>query len=145
MTDEVIEPLIANRGSRLPATPEEIIDSWTGLGGSVTVSPIDFGGVMRLGPTRFYPVVDKESLMSGWYGSFDKLLYIYVSRNIPVGYFYQGPRVPDLYPIPIPEGAERVIKRKMPFDVLMQIRSGLKPFNSTPSDPSTNQTSKNSL
>lgn len=128
MPDEVIEPLAANRGSGLPATLEEIVDSWTGLGGSVTVSAIDLGEVRRLNPTRFSPVVDRESLMSGWFGSFDKFLDIYVSRSIPVGYFYHGPRVPDLYPIPIPEGAERVIKRKMPFDVLMQIRSGLKPF-----------------
>lgn len=115
MPDSVIEPLTRERDPGVPATLEEVLDSWTGLRGSVTVSIPDFGAVMRLDPSRFKPIVEVELLRGlAWYGTFDKHLEIYLSRRIPVGYFYHGPNIPDLLPIPIPEGAERVIRRKIP-------------------------------
>lgn len=67
--------------------------------------------------------------MLGWFATFDEILSIYVSRNIPIGYFYHGPRVPELH-APVSMGA-RVVRSKIPFDKLMQIRLGLRPFKLT--------------
>lgn len=133
MTDEVVEPNYPlEREPGVPATPEEVSDSWVGLYGNVTINPHDFSAVVKTGYKRFDPITEADVLRNlAWYGTFDLRLRIYVSRGIPIGYFYHGPNVPDLLPIPIPDGAERVIRRKMPPDILRQIRSNLKPFKRT--------------
>jgi hypothetical protein len=129
---DVIEPLVAERDPGVPATLNEVLDSWTGLQGSVTVSPEDFRVVITIGFNRFDPITESDVLRNlAWYGTFDKVLEIYVSRRIPVGYFYHGPNVPDLLPIQVPEGAERVVRRQIPFHILTQVRLGLKPFRRT--------------
>ena len=131
MPEEIVEPLYSHeRGPGRPATPEEVIDSWTGLQGCVTISGQDFCSVRQIGYKRFDPITEADLIRNlAWYGTFDEVLKIHVSRRIPVGYYYHGPNVPDLLPIQIPEGASRVIRREIPPDVLMEIRSRLKPFS----------------
>lgn len=128
MSDEVVAPLTPTRELGKPATYQEILDSLTGLEGTVTISAIDFAEVRKHGCGRIEPITTRDQLLLGWFATFDEILSIYVSRNIPIGYFYHGPRVAELHS-PISMGA-RVVRAKIPFDVLMQIRSGLKPFKS---------------
>jgi hypothetical protein len=126
MPDEVVAPLIPTREPGKPATYQEILDSFTGLEGTVTISAIDFAEIRKHGCGRVYPITMRDLLVLGFYATFDEILNVYVSRNIPVGYFYHGPRVAELH-TPISMGA-RVVRDKIPFDVLVQIRLGLKPF-----------------
>jgi len=132
MSYEVVEPPYPyEREPGVPATPEEVIDSWTGLRGKVTINAHDFCALRKIGCGRFEPITEAYLIRTfAHYGTFDTFLQIHVSRGIPVGYFYYGPNVPDLLPIQIPEGAERVIRRKMPPEIQRQIREGLHPFRS---------------
>ena len=129
MPDEVVEPLSANRGTGQPATYQEVLDTFTGLRGTVTINALDFTPIREHGAGRFNPITMRDFLVLGWFATFDEILEIYVSRNIPVGYYYHGPRVAELHS-PISMGV-RVVRSKIPFDVLMQIRSGLFPFKLT--------------
>jgi hypothetical protein len=129
MPDEVVEPLTPTREPEKPATYQEILDSLTGLEGVVTISAIDFAEIREHGCGRIWPITTRDQLMLGWFATFDEILSIYVSRNIPIGYFYHGPRVPELH-APVSMGA-RVVRSKIPFDKLMQIRLGLRPFKLT--------------
>jgi hypothetical protein len=122
----VVEPLIPTRDPGKPATYQEILDSFTGLEGAVTINPIDFAEMRKLGYDRLDPITRREQLLMGFFATFDEILNVYVSRNIPVGYFYHGPTVAELHE-PKNLGI-RVVQDKIPFHILMQIRLGLKPF-----------------
>lgn len=49
MPDEVVEPLTPTREPGKPATYQEILDSFTGLEGTVTISGIDFAEIREHG------------------------------------------------------------------------------------------------
>jgi hypothetical protein len=88
------EELCPEDPSQLPATSAEVENSLARRKGPFTVNPIDFIHI-RLSPW-FNPEEDPEKRQEGLYGSLSGE-DIYVSRMIPIGFFYQGPRIPTLH------------------------------------------------
>jgi hypothetical protein len=93
----------------LPASPEEIVNSFIHGHGPFTVNSIDYNTLSKLGNSKyFYPYVNKESIQKGIFGFFRKYfenstsldvnperIPIYVSSRIQVGYFYDGTVIPE--------------------------------------------------
>lgn len=96
-TDEEIrmwEELCPEDPSYLPATIAEVERSLADRKGPFTVNPVDFVQV-RLSP-GFTLEENSGQRQEGLYGVL-KGEAVYVSRLIPLGFFYQGPRLPTLH------------------------------------------------
>lgn len=110
-----------------PATWDEVQASWTLRKGPFTVSSFDFAVMREQGVRRLEIEVMPELLRRGLYGYFDSTKPIHVSRAIPVGFYYEGPWVPELHWRPDPDGP-RQLEPKLPFEVECRVLESLLPF-----------------
>jgi radical SAM superfamily enzyme YgiQ (UPF0313 family) len=110
------------------ANPEEVVASWRYLHGPFTVNAEDLAVIRGL--PSFSPCTTKEELMKGQLGFYTKgsgfSTPIYVSRAIPVGFFYLGPRVPEIHWTP--SGTERELEPSLPLEVNYFLIERIKPF-----------------
>jgi hypothetical protein len=116
----------------LVTTPEEVTSSWKYRNGPFTISAKDFTAIRALGYKHFDPVTIKELLLSGFLGTYEKgpgveSIPIYVSRGIPVGFYYEDPRIPELHWRPMFPG-ERVLEPKLPMEIECKLQEELRPF-----------------
>ena len=119
-----IEPLSPEREGGKPATLEEILSSLTGRSGTVTLNGMDFGVLRGTERGRFNPITTRDLLMTGWMGTFDKVLHIYISRKIPVGYYYLG-YIQELHTQFV---AGIGVQPDLDPQTIAQVQRGLEPF-----------------
>lgn len=114
------------RGS--PATGNEIRAVLQGLSGPFTVNPRDLAVLCQMG--GFRPTTERGDLLYGHLGDIQSITGqwcpVYVSRRIPVGFYYPGWESEMQY-IP-PDGPERVLAPELPDVVRDKIRLGIRPF-----------------
>jgi hypothetical protein len=111
----------------LPATWDEVRASWTLRAGPFTVNSQDLAVILKHGSGRFEPETGRDSLFNGFFGCFDNKP-VYVSRSIPVGFYYEGPRIPEIHWRPAP-GGKRMAEPELSFDVESQVLENLLPFD----------------
>jgi hypothetical protein len=121
---EPIPPLDHERAPDDPATLEEILTCFTGHGGTVTVNAVDFCAIRNAPAGRFQPITTRDLLMTGWVAILDKVLSIYVSRRIPVGYYCWGHH-PELHTKYV-DGMG--IQPHLDSQSIRQVQRGLEPF-----------------
>lgn len=121
---EPIEPLGREREPDDPATLEEILSCFTGRGGTVTINAVDFCAILNSPAGRFQPITTRDLLMTGWIATLDNVLSIYVSRRIPVGYYYWGHH-PELHTRNV-DGMG--IQPHLDQQAIRQVQRGLEPF-----------------
>lgn len=128
----------------LPATPKEVEDSFRYRKGPFTINATDFQAFRGL-RDNFDPCVERVKMLTGLFGWFsmskpkDPLFQIayrgeddpdarpvYVSRQIPVGFFYEGHH-PELHYIPVP-GAPRQLAPEIPAELIAKVGMSLEPF-----------------
>ena len=80
----------------LQASPDEIKISWAERDGPFTINAKDYHGLKGCGPNHFVPEDNKHNLLLGMIGHFDGK-EVYVSKAIHIGFFYEGPRIPELH------------------------------------------------
>lgn len=80
--------------SHLPATQAEVSRSLGSKTGPFTVNPVDF--VQVWGLPNYLPEENSGKIQDGLYGSLNGQA-IYVSRIIPLGTYYNGPRLAKLH------------------------------------------------
>lgn len=101
-TDEEIQlwsKLCPEDPDHLLASVEEIRVSWCNRRGPFTINPRDYHGLKGCG-SEFAPETRKESLLQGLIGTYSGRS-IYVSKAIPIGFFYDGERIPELHWYPV--------------------------------------------
>jgi hypothetical protein len=116
----------------LVATPEEVTSSWKYRNGPFTISTKDFTAIRTLGYKHFDPSTIKEELLSGFFGNYEKgpgvePIPIYVSRGIPTGFYYEGPKIPELHWRPDLYD-KRVLEPKLPMEIECKLQEELRPF-----------------
>ena len=97
-TDEEIQMwslLCPEDPDHLLATVEEVRDSWREREGPFTINPRDYHSIKGCG-LEFVQEVRKEDLIQGLIGRYLGKR-IYASKAIPIGFFYEGERIPDLH------------------------------------------------
>jgi hypothetical protein len=112
----------------LPATPEEIQSSWKYRPGPFTVSSKDAPTIMRLGQDFIDPTTQASDLYSGLIGWLKEgRCPVYVSRAVPMGFYFMGPRYEPMFP-PIPEGVVAWVPPDLTVEEAHHVRRGLQPF-----------------
>jgi hypothetical protein len=108
----------------IQTTIEEVKASWEWKLGPFTINPKDFA------LTRFHNLIEENvlrtELMEGFIGIYqnDAKSSVYVSREIPEGYYYEGPRIPELHCKP--EWGS--IKPDLSDETVTLLEQKLKPF-----------------
>lgn len=83
----------------LPTTAAELRSCWEFRNGPFTVSPKDAEVLFHMARPEWTPETDATQLKMGCLGWHDRRP-VYVSRAIPVGYFYEGQRIPEIHYLP---------------------------------------------
>lgn len=114
----------------LKSTEQEVINSFKYRKGPFTVNAADFS-IMRLLVDRFTPNDKVSDLMAGFFGTYNNdagyKCELYVSRRIPVGFFYEGEREPKLHNDF--NDVSRNRSEKLDDITYHSIQSGLRPFS----------------
>lgn len=79
----------------LLATVEEVRASWVERKGPFTINARDYHSLKGCG-RDFTPETRHEYLIQGLIGEYISKK-VYVSKAIPIGFFYEGPRIPALH------------------------------------------------
>jgi hypothetical protein len=104
--------------------------SWADRNGPFTINAKDYHGLKGCGPNHFVPEDNKHNLMLGMIGRFDGK-EIYVSRMIHIGFFYEGPRIPELHWHPNPANRYE-IEPQISAEVELRVWNTLYPFKLIP-------------
>ena len=110
----------------LQATPQEVRASWVTRKGPFTINAKDYHGLKGCGAGHFVPEDGKDNLLLGMIGQFDGKS-VYVSRAIPIGFFYEGPRISELHWRPS-EHNRYEIEPELPAEIELNIWNALYPF-----------------
>jgi hypothetical protein len=123
----------------LPATPKEVLHSLQYRKGPFTLNAVDVAALRKL--ENFEPCLDRSELQAGIIGWLHRppcdypedspwfrpeRACIYVSRAIPLGYYYEGPHVPEIHWRPTSE--ERQVEPDLDWGIECKISLNLKPF-----------------
>jgi hypothetical protein len=114
----------------LQASPDEIKGSWADRKGPFTINAKDYHGLKGCGSNYFVPENDKHNLFLGLIGHFDGK-EVYVSKAIHVGFFYEGPRIPELHWHPNPANRYET-EPEISAEVELRVWNTLYPFKLTP-------------
>jgi hypothetical protein len=119
----------------LPATLKEVEDCLPYHEGPFTVNPVDMVPILELGYKVFRPCAQREFLEIGLFGWIvnPKLegitqvekAPIYVSRHIPIGFYYEGDPIPEITHWKAPKIREI---KTIPDEILHKVSFALKPF-----------------
>jgi len=126
-TDEEIQMwalLCPEDPDQLLAIVEELRDSWREREGPFTINPRDYHSLKACG-RDFVPEVQKEDLIYGLIGRYLGKK-IYASRGIPIGFFYEGERIPELHWRP--SNGVFDPEPELPAEVELQVWNTLYPF-----------------
>ena len=102
----------------VPTTVEELRSCWQYRDGPFTVSDTDAWITSRLVPPEWVPKTHAQRLQTDLLGYFQGKP-VYVSRAIQVGYFYEGPRIPEIH-------AES--DADLAPEIILKVYRGLHPF-----------------
>jgi len=108
----------------LLATVDEVRASWHDRCGPFTINARDYHSLKGCG-REFTPETKKEYLLQGLIGAYIGK-DIYVSKAIPIGFFYEGERIPELHWYP-PNGYLG-LEPELPAEVELQVWNTLYPF-----------------
>lgn len=110
----------------LPATAAELRSSWAWQTGPFTISPKDAEVLFRMDASEWKPETDALQCQMGCLGWY-KNKPVYVSRAIPTGYFYEGPRIPEIHFLPHADMQPRP-DAEVPPEIEAKVGMALKPF-----------------
>jgi hypothetical protein len=113
----------------LVSTPEEIESSFQHKVGPFTIGPKDLAVLRNCKAGFFDHNISSSDLRKGFFG---KILngidsHIYVSKMIPVGFYYEGPRIEELHWVPSTIEPKE-LKPEISDEIKTQVFLGLKPF-----------------
>jgi hypothetical protein len=123
----------------LPATVEEVRDSFAFLRGPFTMHTEDVGALRRL--TNFEPCTDKPRLLEGLVGWVKRApsryledspfflpakAPVYVTTRLQPGYFHEGDRIPQLHTQPPSDPRE--LTSELTEEIENKVLAGLRPF-----------------
>lgn len=108
----------------LLATVEEIRASWSERKGPFTINARDYHSLKGCGKD-FVPETQHEYLIQGLIGEYIGKR-VYVSKAIPIGFFYEGPRIPALHWYPTKGTFDT--EPELPAEIEMQVWNTLYPF-----------------
>lgn len=102
--------------------------------GPFTINAKDYHGLKGCG-RDFVPENQKDHLIQGLIGAY-KGKSIYVSKSIPVGFFYEGERIPELHWHPQGGNHYIEIEPDLPAEIELRVWNTLYPFKLfTPGNP----------
>jgi hypothetical protein len=108
----------------LVASVEEVRASWNDRKGPFTINARDYHSLKGCGQD-FIPEIRKEYLMQGLIGEYIERS-VYVSKAIPIGFFYEGERIPALHWYPVQGSFD--VEPELPAEVELQVWNTLYPF-----------------
>jgi hypothetical protein len=126
-TDEEIQMwsiLCPEDPDHLVASVEEVRACWNERNGPFTINARDYHSLKGCG-RDFEPENRKEYLVQGLIGTYTGKT-VYVSKAIPIGFFYEGDRIPALHWYPARGSFDP--EPDLPAEVELQVWNTLYPF-----------------
>jgi hypothetical protein len=111
----------------LPTTADELRSCWKYRSGPFTVNATDAEVLFHMSQPEWVPETDALRLQMGYIGYFQNRP-VYVSRAIPVGFFYEGPRIPEIHYLPHADMEPQQPDAELSQEVERKVRRELHPF-----------------